>query len=223
MKIDELAMLLVEYQSLSLTTNQKAEQILPEEDFSFLLMLAMAKQRNGNSGTPGKPVEITTGNIFPELYTVNQTGAKYSAATSKTKNTETQPVPGKTGSIEAIIENISQKHGVDPTLVKAVIKVESGFNPRAVSPSGAMGLMQLMPATAASLGVKDPFDPVQNIDGGVRYIKKMLNRYHGNTALALAAYNAGPGAVDRAGGIPDYRETQNYVQKVLKQQLNTIA
>ncbi|MFQ3548311.1 MAG: lytic transglycosylase domain-containing protein [Armatimonadota bacterium] len=113
-----------------------------------------------------------------------------------------------------IIEYAADKYGVEPSLVKAVIKAESGFNPNARSAAGAQGLMQLMPATARSLGVTDSFDPIQNIEGGVKYLKKQLDTF-GDVRLALAAYNAGPNAVVRHGGIPPYRETQNYVQKVL--------
>jgi soluble lytic murein transglycosylase-like protein len=115
------------------------------------------------------------------------------------------------------IEAAASRYGLDPALLAAVAKTESGFNPRAQSGVGAKGLMQLMDATARGLGVKDSFDPAQSLDGGARFLSGLLKQFKGDVRLALAAYNAGPGAVQKYGGIPPYQETQRYVPKVLAQ------
>jgi hypothetical protein len=120
------------------------------------------------------------------------------------------------GDLPEIAAAAARRHGLDPALVLAVVSVESGFRPEAVSPKGAQGLMQLMPRTAASLGVADALDPEQNLDGGARHLGQLLERYGGDLTRALAAYNAGEGAVQRHGGVPPYRETRAYVKKVLE-------
>lgn len=116
--------------------------------------------------------------------------------------------------IDAAIDQAAARHNVDPSLVRAVIKVESNFNPNAVSRKGAMGLMQLMPQTARQLKVTNPFDPEENVDAGVRHLKKLMESYGGDLKLSLAAYNAGAGAVARSAGVPQFAETRNYVRRI---------
>jgi len=121
------------------------------------------------------------------------------------------------GDLEELISAAAEEHNLDPRLIRAVISAESSGNSKAVSPKGAKGLMQLIDSTAAEVGVKNPFDPKQNINGGATYLKRMLDRYDGDPKLALAAYNAGPGAVDRYNGVPPYPETVTYVRKIMEQ------
>jgi soluble lytic murein transglycosylase-like protein len=123
-----------------------------------------------------------------------------------------EPVPP--GQIEPMIDDVSQRQGLTPDLLRAIIQKESAFRPCAVSPKGAQGLMQLMPATALQFGILDPFDPQQNLDGGARFLKQLLERYGGDLSLALGAFNAGPGRVDAAGGLPPFPETLNYVSTI---------
>ena len=122
---------------------------------------------------------------------------------------------GAPSAFDGEIQAAARKYGLDPALLKGLIRQESNFNPAAGSPAGAQGLTQLMPGTARALGVTDPHDPQQAIDGGARYLKQQLDAFGGDVEKALAAYNAGPGAVKRYGGVPPYAETQNYVKKVM--------
>ena len=167
-------------------------------------------------------------NIFPKVdRSAFQKELENSAGTAPAKSikerggdelfapgTFTRPVPGAS-TFDPLISQAADKYDLSQSLLKAVIKAESNFNPRAVSSKGAMGLMQLMPGTARDLNVSDPFDPAQNIDGGARYLKQMLDRFGGDTKKALSAYNAGPKAVETYGGTPPYKETQDYVGRIL--------
>lgn len=122
---------------------------------------------------------------------------------------------GTSGSYDAMIGQAAARNGVDPAVLHGLIQQESGFDPNATSSAGAMGLTQLMPGTASSLGVANPLNPAESIEGGARYLSQMQREFAGNTEAALAAYNAGPGAVRQYGGVPPYAETQSYVSKVL--------
>jgi soluble lytic murein transglycosylase-like protein len=124
-------------------------------------------------------------------------------------------IPPAQASIQSLITSSASRHQVDPDFVASVVKAESGFNPKAVSPKGAQGLMQLMPQTAASLGVKNALDPAANVEGGTKYLRQLLDRYAGDAVKALAAYHAGPQRVEHYGGIPPYRETRAYVARVI--------
>jgi soluble lytic murein transglycosylase-like protein len=138
--------------------------------------------------------------------------AMVAAASAQPQSRPLQPAPAD---IERLVSMNANTWGVDPALVKAIIANESGFDPNATSKTGAQGLMQLEPGTAAGLGVSDAYDPAQNVAGGTRYIRGLLDRFHGDLRLAIAAYNAGPGAVVKYNGVPPYAETQQYVENVL--------
>jgi len=183
------------------------------EKQTFAEILKASQKGEGQFRTDGKNfLALTKATNALKQKTVNAINKTQSAITNTVNPTKQQ--------IMDIISHMSKKYGVDEKLVKAVVKQESGFNPNATSHCGAMGLMQLMPATAKGLGVKDAYNPVQNVEGGVKHLKGLLARYNGNVVLALAAYNAGGGNVDKYGGVPPFKETQNYVKNILANYLS---
>lgn len=156
--------------------------------------------------------EGTKGITFEDLLATKMNGTENLGSVNHVKSAK---IDAKASDFDSIIKEASQKYDVDENFIKSIIQQESGFNPNAKSWVGAMGLMQLMPGTAKDLGVKNAYDPRENIMGGVKYIKQQLDRFSGDKRKALAAYNAGPGAVMKYGGIPPYSETQNYVKNIM--------
>ncbi|MBI2678958.1 MAG: lytic transglycosylase domain-containing protein [Candidatus Koribacter versatilis] len=161
---------------------------------------------------------VDFGQTAPEAAAKPAEPASSEAAEKERSETPELAAPTRKGltaeQLDAIIDEAAAKHGVDSNLVRALIKVESNFNPRAVSRKGAMGLMQLMPSTARSLQVTNPFDAQQNVDGGVRHLKSLLENFNGDVTKSVAAYNAGAGAVARNHGVPPFAETQAYVRRI---------
>ncbi len=187
-------------------------------DISQLMLLIQLQQAssawrignlNGEEGNDS-PNSLSFVSMLEDALQIKGSNDQDNAATIKNNGPKSRE-----NYLEGIIDAMGQKYGVDSNLIKAVVEAESGFNAQARSPVGAEGLMQLMPGTASSYGVKDSFDSVQNLEGGTHFLKDLLNRYQGNVPLALAAYNAGPGAVEKYDGIPPYAETQNYVKKIM--------
>jgi soluble lytic murein transglycosylase-like protein len=179
-------------------------------NFGSLLLNPESLNVNGNiyNNNDISTDNITNATLRRAIQEVNDATRVYNPEAAKAGSTNKSQLLN-------MINQVANKHGVDEKLVQALIKQESGFNPNAKSKSGAIGLMQLMPSTAKALGVNDPYNAAQNVEGGVKYLKSMLNKYNGNVILALAAYNAGPNAVDKYDGVPPYKETQNYVKSIL--------
>lgn len=166
-----------------------------------------------NSTIPSSTIDKTK--EINNLKSITEVTSNTTKTNSLTSILPSEFTNSKASKYKEIITEMSEKYNVPEKLIYQVIKTESNFNEKVVSSAGAQGLMQLMPATAKWLGVKDSFDPKQNIEGGVSYLSKMIKKYDGNLTLAVAAYNAGPGNVDKYGGVPPFKETQNYVKKVL--------
>jgi len=169
--------------------------------FAETLSCAQARQ-SGSSSLPPLPVSAPDASMIRPLPPLGQTGKAVTLSPAE---------------LDPLVKQSATKYGLDPSLLKAVIHTESSGDPNAVSRAGAMGLMQLMPSTVADSAISDPFDPAQNIDGGARKLSGLLGEFGGDLDKALAAYNAGAGAVKRYGGVPPYRETQDYVERIRRQ------
>lgn len=200
--------------NLPTSFNDVLKSSMPQTvNFGNLLLNPKIKQVNAKLLNQNEITNIN--DVYDEIETLQNANINNTVAQVSSVNTTKNQTEKSASQLQNIISQVCEKHGVDEKLVNALIKQESNFNPKARSKAGAMGLMQLMPMTAKAMGVKDPYNTVQNVEGGVKYLKSMLDKYNGNVILALAAYNAGPTAVDKYSGVPPYKETQNYVKKVL--------
>ncbi|MHA6258460.1 lytic transglycosylase domain-containing protein [Sporosarcina sp. CAU 1771] len=200
---------LSEQSSTSSMFNKMLEEMLAGTPISNSLSSASANMLGTNTSMENLLYKGSNPVFFPHMLETVQTPAHSLAST------QTKPLPSGSGQYTEIINQAAEKYNLPAKLISSVIKQESNFNNNVVSHAGAEGLMQLMPGTAKFLGVTDSFNPKQNITGGAKYLRQMLNQFNGNMELALAAYNAGPGNVKKYGGIPPFKETQQYVKKVL--------
>ena len=171
--------------------------------------VARVSQIESMLGTAAPPPATSPSSFASALQSAQQTSPAAPAPAAAS-------AAGDPTQYDGLIDASAQRNGVDPSLLKGLIRQESDFDPNARSSAGAVGLTQLMPSTAAGLGVSDPTDPAQAIEGGARYLRQMLDRFGGDQTKALAAYNAGPGAVEKYGGVPPYPETQAYVQRTMQ-------
>ncbi|GEN55110.1 lytic transglycosylase domain-containing protein [Halobacillus faecis] len=203
--------LMIQMQAMSMLGNRNSSNLSNGmQDITFQSLLHEAMEHSFRASVPSSPSRLSHPVQSPLAQQVPVSVEKSHGMMNDTSN-----VTSGNANVDQLIKKASVRYGVDEKLVRSVVKAESNFDAGVVSHAGAQGLMQLMPSTAKGLGVKDPFDPEQNLMGGTKYLRQMLDRYDGNTELALAAYNAGPGNVDKYEGVPPFRETQNYISKIL--------
>ena len=193
---------------------QASESISAYVDANGRVVFVNEGSEPGISGSDASTDSGASRKILASTSGVTTAAASRSATPSAPLPVAAQPAKNPPADLDALIQQAAIQHQIDPDLIRAIVRVESNFNPNAVSPAGAHGLMQLIPATARRFGVANPFDPRANLDGGIRYLKHLLGLYEGDLQLSLAAYNAGENSVARYQGVPAYRETQNYIRKV---------
>ncbi|MGM0844325.1 MAG: lytic transglycosylase domain-containing protein [Bacillota bacterium] len=202
---------MIELQALQGLNSKPSQSVTENGNSLFQQMLTETLENQANQPQLSKLGSVSQ--MIPMLSNVNSLVSK-SAASYINSAPSVSGTKATDSSIQQIINKAAQKYNIPTKLISSVISQESNFNPDAVSHAGASGLMQLMPATARGLGVTDIFDPEQNVFAGTKYLRQMMDKYNGNLEMALAAYNAGPGNVDKYDGIPPFKETMQYVQKV---------